>query len=66
MMQEWEFYYMQYNNEQFGESKEFLTRSPYFADYREAKPVPPPSDFYLMDDSGIELVNDDEDYLVTP
>lgn len=57
---------MQYNNEQFGEVKESIVRSPYFADYREAKPVPPPSDFYLLDDSGIDLVDDSEDYLVTP
>jgi len=57
---------MQYNNEQFGEAKEFLIRSPYFADYSEAKPVPPPSDFYLLDDTSIELVDDTSDYLVTP
>lgn len=58
---------MSYNNDFFGEiPKDALKKSPYFEDYAEGKPVPPPSDFYLLDDSGDNLLNDDQDYLVTP
>lgn len=58
---------MQYNDDNFGEiPRSALTKSPYFEHYEEGKPVPPPSDFYLLDDSGIDLVDDTSDYLVTP
>lgn len=58
---------MSYNNDFFGEiPRDALSKSPYFEDYAEGKPVPPPSDFYLLDDSGIELIDDTEDYFITP
>ena len=44
----------------------YQTRHARVNNYAEGKPVPPPSDFYLLDDSGDNLLNDDQDYLVTP
>ena len=56
-----------YNDDLFGDiPRSALTKTPYFEYYEEGKPVPPPSDFYLLDDTGIDLINDDEDYLITP
>lgn len=58
---------MQYNNDFFGDVPTgALVKSPYFEHHEEGKPVPPPSDFYLLDDSGIDLVDDSSDYLITP
>lgn len=57
---------MQYNDDCFGEAKDSITKNPYFEHYTEGKPSPPPGDFRLLDDSGIDLVDDTSDYLVTP
>jgi hypothetical protein len=57
---------MQYNSRNFGDLKDSLIDSPYFSDYGDGNPSPPPGEFLLLNDNGDYLLNDDEDYLATP
>ena len=65
-MHAWELHCMQYNNRNFGLISEALIISPYIEKFPESKPSPPVGHFHLLDDSGLELVDDSGDYLVTP
>ena len=57
---------MPYNNRDFGDVISSLTVSVYSQNSNKAKPSPPVGEFYLIDDSGDDLLDDSEDFLVTP
>jgi len=55
---------MQYNNDFFGEAIATLTRSPYFQEYQEDRPTPPPEQFILLDDSDDFLIDDSGEFFI--
>ena len=57
---------MQFNNNDFGEIAKAIAISPYCQDFSNTQPSPPPAAYYLIDDSGDNLIDDNEDFLVTP
>lgn len=65
-MHELELLFMPYNNSDMGEISKVIVISSYSQHSQEYKPSPPPGAFHLIDDSGIDLVDDSGDYLITP
>jgi hypothetical protein len=57
---------MQFNDRRFGTVKDSLVKSPYVEGDQHHRPSPPIGDFYLLDNSGSFLLDDSDDYLVTP
>jgi hypothetical protein len=57
---------MHFNNKEFGDGKDALTKSIFTETTEFEAPKPPPPDaFYLITNSGDNLVTNTEDYFVT-
>jgi hypothetical protein len=56
---------MLFNNSIFGKIKNALVKSLYFQTNEEGEPLPPPTDFYLLDNSGENLLDNSSDPFIT-
>lgn len=56
---------MLFNNSIFGKIKTALVKSIYSQTNNEGEPLPPPTDFYLLDNSGELLLDNSGEPLIT-
>jgi hypothetical protein len=56
---------MLFNNSFFGKIKNALIKSLYFQTNEEGQPLPPPTDYFLLDNSGENLLDNSGDPFIT-
>jgi hypothetical protein len=56
---------MQFNGTKFGENSKALVQSPYFEKQFLGVPLPPPTDYYLLDNSGDNLLDNSGEPFIT-
>ncbi len=57
---------MQFNNANFGDHRDSFIYSPFLTTFRGVHSIPPAGAFHLLDDNGEALLDDSDDFLITP